>query len=301
MGVRSERDKRYCMHCKYKGVSTNESPCDSCLDDNNPRVRWNWVNQNEPDPTTKIISVDKLKPEPTKEPTKEPIMTNQNQAQPAIEEADALTSAFEYLNEVLFGDSLPMVKLSLTRNPRVKKGHFAENAWVDEDGKEWHEIAINAQWYAEVQDWTLAMTTLVHEMGHLEQSHKGTAGRESYHNKEYVDRMRSLGVDSLDVHTGEPATSGDRVTSALIPGGKLEQALLDMPDEYIFPYLPKLFPEDPPQQQPGPSPSAAVKEPKKKRGVKTKYTCAKCGLNMWGKPEARVACLDCNREMVAQL
>ena len=218
-----------------------------------------------------------------------------NETQPAIEEADALTNAFEYLNEELFDNQLPMVKLSLTRNPRVKKGHFAENAWVDEAGVEWHEIAINAQWYAEVQDWRLAMTTMVHEMGHLEQSVLGIAGRESYHNREYVTRMRAMGVDSINPETGEPATSGDRVSSALIPGGRLEEALMVMPEEYIFPYLPKLFPEDPPQQ---PKTAGPAPEPKK-RGVKTKYTCAKCGLNMWGKPEARVACLECNREMMA--
>ena len=272
-----------CGDCLYGDLKLSEPPCEQCEIDS-PHYT-NWVSRHEKQLTG--IWIDELK---------EPVMMP-NEVQPAIEEADALTSAFEYLNEELFDNQLPMVKLSLTRNPRVKKGHFAENAWVDEAGVEWHEIAINAQWYAEVQDWRLAMTTMVHEMGHLEQADKGTAGRETYHNVEYVTRMRLMGVDSTDME-GNPVSSGDRVSSALIPGGKLEQALLDMPEEYIFPYLPKLMPDDPPTpapQGPGPAP-----EPKK-RGVKTKYTCAKCGLNMWGKPESRIACLECNREMVANV
>ena len=269
---------RLCGNCKHKSVSTEDFPCKGCIDKNGGIIdsRPNWEPVPPPKPKEKPMAIQLT--------------------QPAIEEADALTSAFEYLNEELFDNMLPMVKLSLTRNPRVKKGHFAENAWVDEDGTEWHEIAINAQWYAEVQDWRLAMTTMVHEMGHLEQADKGTAGRESYHNVEYVTRMREMGVDSIDPESGDPVSSGDRVSSALIPGSKLEQSLLDMPEEYIFPYLPKLFPDDPPippKQQGVPTP-----EPKK-RGVKTKYSCAKCGLNMWGKPDSRIACLDCNREMVA--
>ena len=267
---------RLCMYCKYKSVSIDEPPCNTCLEDENPSTRNNWVSR------------DKLKP-------KEPVMQNSD-AQPAIEEADALTNAYEYLNEELFGGNLPMVKLGLTRNPRVKKGHFAPDAWVDEDGVKWHEIVINAQWYAEVQDFRLAMTTLVHEMGHLEQHVDGTQGRETYHNVGYVTRMRKMGVDSTDME-GNSVSSGDRVSSALIPGGKLEEALMVMPEEYIFPYLPFLAEEEPPQH----APPVQQKEPKpKKRGVKSKYTCAQCGLNMWGKPDARVGCLECNREMVEQ-
>jgi len=318
---------KLCGNCKYKALSTTEPPCVGCIDKSggiiDARPNWKRV-PNKPkskvgdggcsdclhgdlklsDPPCEECEIDEphytnWEPQYKKQLTgvwidegSEPMLAHE--IQPAIEEADALTNAFEYLNEELFDNELPMVKLSLTRNPRVKKGHFAENAWVDEAGVEWHEIAINAQWYAEVQDWRLAMTTMVHEMGHLEQCARGNAGRESYHNRQYVDRMRAMGVDSLDME-GNRVSSGDRVSSSLIVGGKLEGVLLVMPEEYIFPYLPKLMPDDPPQE---PRTAGPAPEPKK-RGVKTKYTCAKCGLNMWGKPESRIACLDCNREMMA--
>jgi hypothetical protein len=261
-----------CVKCTFRDTSSSDIPCNVCLY-NDTLTSWQ--------PFTKA------------EPVKEPVMSNST-ALPAIEEADALTNAFEYLNEELFDGELGMVKLGLTRNPRVKKGHFAPDAWVDEDGVKWHEIVINAQWYAEVQDFRLAMTTLVHEMGHLEQHENGTQGRETYHNVEYVTRMRDMGVDSLDMD-GNPVSSGDRVSSALIPGGKLEKALMEMPEEYIFPYLPFLAEEEPPQH----APPVQSKEPKpKKRGVKSKYVCAQCGNAAWGKPSMRIGCLECNREMI---
>lgn len=264
---------KLCDNCKHKEVNSNEEPCAPCFDAPGSE-RPGWEPRDEP-----VIQ---------EKPMKKP------EALPMIEEAESLTSAFEYLNEELFDNELPMVKLSFTRNPRVSKGHFAENSWVDEDGVEWNEIAINAQWYAEVQDFRLAMTTLVHEMIHHEQHVNGTQGRESYHNVQFVKRANLLGVGSLDPETGEPTTSGDKVSSYLIEGGLLEEALLVMPEEYIFPYLPKLAPEEPPQFAPGPGNT----EPKK-RGVKIKFTCAQCGDNAWGKGTLELACLKCNRKMVA--
>jgi len=34
------------------------------------------------------------------------------------------------------------------------------------------------------------------------------------------------------------------------------------------------------------------------RSGKTKYTCRGCGINVWGKPNLRIACMDCNLELL---
>jgi hypothetical protein len=37
-----------------------------------------------------------------------------------------------------------------------------------------------------------------------------------------------------------------------------------------------------------------------KRESKTKYQCPGCGLNAWAKPDAPLACADCDVPMIAQ-
>ena len=46
---------------------------------------------------------------------------------------------------------------------------------------------------------------------------------------------------------------------------------------------------------------AAENDPvrKKKAASKTKYTCERCGLNAWAKPEASLICGDCLAPMPA--
>jgi hypothetical protein len=40
---------------------------------------------------------------------------------------------------------------------------------------------------------------------------------------------------------------------------------------------------------------------KKKTASKTKYTCASCDLNVWGKPEIKVICGECMEVMEADM
>jgi hypothetical protein len=37
----------------------------------------------------------------------------------------------------------------------------------------------------------------------------------------------------------------------------------------------------------------------KERRYKTKYACPGCEMNVWGKPDLRIACIECERELIA--
>jgi hypothetical protein len=210
---------------------------------------------------------------------------------PSIEQDEAFVGAFEYLNEELFGNELPVPMLVLTRNPKIRAGHFAPDSWTLDDGSTEHEIALNANVYAN-GDWKYAMTVLIHEMLHLEQWVNKDHGRPGYHNKKFCKRLKLLGIQPVDPQTGEPITCGDKVADRLIEGGMAEEVLRDMPDEYVFPYLPKEIPGDDTQVVVIDKREDAEDKPKPKakRGVKVKYSCAVCGNNAWGKGDMVIRC-----------
>ena len=43
-------------------------------------------------------------------------------------------------------------------------------------------------------------------------------------------------------------------------------------------------------------PSAKLKKLRPPSRKKTKYTCPNCKCNVWGKPELRIRCINCNAD-----
>lgn len=62
------------------------------------------------------------------------------------------------------------------------------------------------------------MQTLVHEMVHLWQYHFGKPGRRGYHNKEWANKMESIGL--MPSSTGQPGgkRTGDKMADYIIEG-----------------------------------------------------------------------------------
>lgn len=199
-----------------------------------------------------------------------------------------LTEAFAFFNARLFSGRLPHCLITLQRRRRVY-GYFANARFTARDGAQvTDEIALNPSHFAErsVED---TLSTLVHEMVHLEQEHFGTPPRSSYHNVEWARMMRAVGL--IPSATGEPGGKewGQRVSHFVEPGGRFARACAELLGLHrgMVAYVEA---DD----------AAARGAREKKAASKTRYTCPDCGVNAWAKPKTPLACGVCTVPLEAE-
>lgn len=207
-----------------------------------------------------------------------------NYQTPTIETYTGLNTAFNHFNDRLFENRLPPVMFTLTRK-RGAHGYFwAEQFKHREDGDTTHEIALNPN----TMDRTLeaVLSTLVHEMTHLEQQEFGTPGKKGHHNREWVKLMERVGLIPSD--TGEPGgkQTGRKMTHYIDPDGVFVDALQELTDAgFDLPYF-----------------TAPVEagSAKKKDLSKVKRTCPCCDAKAWAKQGMRIICGDCEQDMIEE-
>lgn len=252
------------------------------------------------------------------------------------EEAYAeLQQAYDFYNTELFGGQLPTCLITFQRQKKTF-GYFSKGRFGRRDGTKTDEIAINPEYFA-VVPMIEVLQTLVHEMTHLWQEHFGNPSRSCYHNKEWADKMESLGLMPSD--TGLPGGKrvGQSIADYTIPGGKFEGVTKKLLAEgFAITWLDR-FPAQPPARfQTSQSPStgtggmdddqagdglplsvdamleAAYLPPSAaqpdlvdsikvgNRSNREKYTCPGCSLNVWGKPGLRLSCMNCDLPIQAE-
>jgi predicted SprT family Zn-dependent metalloprotease len=208
-------------------------------------------------------------------------MTSQS---PTSKNYDDFSQAYDHFNEALFENRLPPCLITLQRKAKAY-GYFAGGRFGQRDGNEiTDEIALNPSHFKErtVEE---ILSTLVHEMTHLEQHHEGKPSRTGYHNKEWANLMRAVGLIPSD--TGAPGGKeiGQKVSHYVEPGGRFERACADLLDGgFTLAYV-ELWDEQ------------AGKARAKKAASKTKYTCPTCEANAWAKPETKLICGECEEVM----
>ena len=133
---------------------------------------------------------------------------------PTIQMYTFIQNAYDFFNERLFNSELPACLLTLQREKNAM-GYFSEERWEQGEGKrKIHEIALNPSFFITHKPLEL-MQTIVHEMVHLWQYEFGKPSHRTYHNKEWADKMESIGL--------MPSNTG-------LPGGKRTgQAMSDYP------------------------------------------------------------------------
>jgi len=213
---------------------------------------------------------------------------------PSLIQDNAYYKAFDYFNKELFGGSLPRPYLVLSRNNNIVGGYFSPNQWADEKGKKVHEIAINANLMHQ-EDLEVLFVTLIHEMVHLAQYVEGTAGRKAYHNQDFADKCKVRGLKTININEPDKEI-GQSVTTELIPKGKAERAIINLPDDAIFPWLATQVIEESGDGD-GNGNGGSGDGQQKKPGRRSKYTCVMCGLNAWAKPGASLKCGTCDKLM----
>ena len=139
------------------------------------------------------------------------------------------------------------------------------------------EISLSPDQLGEPTLDTLAV--LVHEMTHQWQAHFGAPSRSGYHNREWAARMETLGLIPSD--TGRPGgkRTGQSMGHYVSDGGPFEQAAKTLRGTgWEVPVVALL-------ERPRPV-------------SKLKYTCAGCGINVWGRADLAVDCANCGLRML---
>ena len=219
---------------------------------------------------------------------------------PTGELYDELMQAFNHFNRSLFGDVLPGAVITLQRD-RKSYGYFCGGRFVRRSGEQADEIAMNPSHFAghPVEN---TLSTLAHEMAHQWQHHHGKPGRRSYHNKEWADRMVSIGL--MPSHTGAPdgKRTGEKIDHYIIEDGPFAvscAALLKT--RFMLNWLDRfaVLPTSAAAEAAALAPELVAlgiepAKPGKRMGNRVKYRCDTCKMQAWGKPGLPLLCGTCD-------
>lgn len=213
----------------------------------------------------------------------------------------ALQTAYDTFNRELFGGRLPACMITL-RTFGKARGYFSPNRFVHlTEVTTTHEIALDPRQFID-RSAVEILSTLAHEMCHLEQTENGTPSRNGYHNRQWGQYMTRIGL--VPSATGEPGgkQTGQAMTHYIETGGAFETvatALLDSGQCTIGWADIEGFLLTSPNGNGGPSSPMAVavavkaKKAKKasKSGRRRKYVCPTCTAAVWGRPGLVIGCL----------
>jgi len=141
---------------------------------------------------------------------------------PTQETYDAFQIAYDHFNWQLFEARLPNCLILLQRKKR-SYGHFSQSRFKRDDGTTCAEISLNPAYFP-VRSVEEVLSTLVHEQVHLWQFYFGKPGRGRYHNRQWDEKMKSLGL--YPSHTREPGghEPGDQMTHYVVDDGPFQEA-----------------------------------------------------------------------------
>ena len=198
---------------------------------------------------------------------------------PTVEQYNSFEDAYRWFNDVLFAGTLPRCLITMTRKSHTL-GYFSGGRWAMSTAKSTtDEIAMNPEHFVN-RTTEGVLSTLVHEMVHLWQSHFGAPSRRAYHNRQWADKMESVGL--VPSHNGQEGgkRTGQKMTHYVIPG-PFRAAAQDLIDRgWLVPYF-----------------DLGIDQAKKVNS-KTKFSCDGCGANAWAKPTIFLVCGDCELQMV---
>jgi hypothetical protein len=226
---------------------------------------------------------------------------------------DSLLIAYRLMNDRLFAGTLPLCLITLQREKKTF-GYFCGNKFTyDKDVKEsTDEIALNPQYFRSPgRDDRKVVSTLVHEMCHLWQHHYGKPGRARYHNKEWADKMRFVGLIPSNTGEKDGKETGDQMTHYIEETGPFARAFEELKEKEFaldwIEYPPdirealatgKIDPTEINKVISGGTEPGTPAMPRKIDKSKIKYSCPHCGLNAWAKMGANLKCGDCEEGMI---
>jgi hypothetical protein len=194
-----------------------------------------------------------------------------------LKEYQGFQKAYDFFNRELFAGGLPQVLVTLQRHAN-SRGYFSPQRFKGRVEKaSVHELALNPDTFTGRTD-ELILSTLVHEMCHVWQETYGAPSRRGYHNREWAQKMREVGLQPTTTGKEGGAETGQAVTHFILPKGRYETAYAKLAATGLqlnWQSLP------------------AMGQGRGKISSKTKFSCPKCGQNAWAKPGALLICGVC--------
>ena len=219
---------------------------------------------------------------------------------PTEEQYLALNGAYKYFNRKLFGGELPGCILNFSRKKNTH-GFMAPERWrrVGEEEHSIHEISLTpTTLYREPFE---VFSTLVHEMAHLWQWDFGNPSRSGYHNKEWAVKMIEIGLIPSDTGQRGGKQTGQQMTHYIEKNGKYEKAFHSMSKKFTLPFT-SLEGDIMRSLLSGGAGGINVDGGKRSKKSlmprsrnKTKYSCPSCKVNVWGRPNLKIRCEDCDQ------
>lgn len=205
---------------------------------------------------------------------------------PTQDTYDAFQKAYDEANYVLFDAQLSNCLITLQRRAR-SMGYFSPNRFGSADGRYTHEMALNPAYFRDCE-LIDTLSVLVHEMIHVWQEHFGKPGRAGYHNREFADKSKSLGL--MPSSTGEAGgkETGDKMNHYISEDGPFERFAHELIERGF-----EITWSETPTRPHGVSIDGTIGEIEAKPdkgGKRVKYTCGDCGQNAWAKHDAALVC-----------
>ena len=215
---------------------------------------------------------------------------------PTAETYRGFQEAFDVFNAELFGGVLPGCMITL-RTFGKARGYFSPDRFVHlTEVTTTHEIALDPRQFVE-RTALEVLSTLAHEMCHLQQREFGRPSRGGYHNREWARYMDAVGLVASD--TGAPGgkQTGQRMTHYINPDGPfvtvgtelIESGRFNLVWADIEGFLDTSTPTGANRATPG---IGRATSGRSGGGRRSKYTCAVCGAAVWGKAGLAIVCSD---------
>ena len=187
---------------------------------------------------------------------------------------NSFQKAYAFFNRKLFGGELPEVLITLQRQAHMY-GYFSQAKFEHREREEAiDEIALNPDLFAGHTDEDI-LSTLAHEMVHVWQAYEGHPSRNGYHNHEWAEKAKSIGLLPFNVKGGGEV--GQQIDHVVEQGGAYQKAFQRLVSQRDF----KLEWNSIPYEKAASS---------KKKASKTKFTCPVCGQHAWAKATASLVC-----------
>lgn len=250
---------------------------------------------------------------------------------PTIDVYSEINQAFNHFNKSLFNSELPNCLITMQRDKRCY-GFLSKGQFVNKDGASIDELALNPSYFG-VRSIADTLSVLVHEMCHLWQAHFGSPSRAGYHNTEWSDKMREVGLMASDTGLPNGKYVGQRMNHYIIENGPFEVACAGLlSNDFALSWYDRFPPVSENEvnlrqevQNTTLSISPALRpmetgidksllifeetysdhdgddEEKRVKPVgrsnRYKYQCPKCKTQVWGKPDIKIICgnEDCEK------
>jgi predicted SprT family Zn-dependent metalloprotease len=214
--------------------------------------------------------------------------TNTQIVRPTRETYDPLQQAYETLNRALFENTLPNCLITLQRR-KWTYGYFSAESFGRADGVLTDEIALNPSHFRD-RPLEAVLATLAHEMVHLWQHHFGKPGRGRYHNTEWAEKMKVIGLQPSSTGKEGGDETGDVMDHIIVADGLFDRTVKKM--------LARGFSLSWTEQPDKSAEARAEANGESKSGKRVRYVCPHGDMKAWAKHDAKLVCGEHMEPMV---